>query len=234
MGEFETSKKRALDAFNECVEKPLLALLGAERVLSIEGDASGSTVSALLDNNGTSDLLINLDSQGILFMAANRISFVAPKWTGTAPTISMTLRNKIRTGCDGTELNKLHRMVSSFSLGVPVVLPRYLCMALVDERNGRATLSELIAVETVPLVRSIFDPADVNLPRLRMQFDDCLAASGKGWINTTEGNAPHVLLAPGRKAYAGIRANRSGDSSFFFFSRDFLDDRAIPYRYAKG
>ena len=246
MSDFETTKKRALNAFNACVKDQLVRVLAADRIISIEDDTSGSTVSALLDSNGTSDLLVNVDAQGLLFTAASRISFVAPKWAKlSVPQISMTLRNGIESNCDNTELNKLHRMVSAFARGIPAVLPRYLCMSQVDDRKEPAKLCELIAVETIPLINSIFNPADVNIAALRMRFAEVWKAEGEAWLASAAAQAdaqkadtpkaPCVLLSQARPTYAGVRAHRSHTSwgSFFFFSREFLDERAIPYRRVK-
>lgn len=223
---FEENMGRARSAFSACVKQPLVKLLAAEEILSIEDDAPNSTVSALLDQAGTSDLLLNYRKEGLVLSAASRISFVTNEWKSSEPPpFSMTLGNAKGDKAGNGELNKLFRTVNAFSKGIPVVLPRFLCMAQVDERGKKPQLLELLAIETIPLIQTIFDKAAVNLPALRSQFS---IAAKKASQKTSAESKIDLHPSHGRD-YAGIRANKRGDS-FFFFTKEFLDDQALSYR----
>jgi len=225
---FEENMKRARDAFSECVKQPLMKLLAAEEILSIEDDAPNSTVSALLDQAGTSDLLLNYRKEGLVLSAASRISFVTKKWKSIEPPqFSMTLGNAKGDKTGGAELNRLFRAASAFGQGIPVMLPRFLCMAQVDERGSKPILLELLAVETIPLIGTLFDRAGVNLPELRGKF--FLAVTKASEKAAEDAKSTCVHLNEVRHEYAGIRANGQG-GSFFFFTKEFLDDQALPYR----
>jgi hypothetical protein len=226
--DFAVNMRRAREAFSECVRQPLMKLLAAEEILSIEDDAPNSTISALLDQAGTSDLLLNYRKEGLILSAASRISFVTNRWKAVeAPNFSMPLGNAKAGKTGGSELNRLYRAVQSFGQGIPVVLPRFLCMAQVDERGSKPVLLELLAVETIPLIRTLFDRSGVNVPALRDRF--AIALRNAQVKASDDAMAACVHLNETRRDYAGIRANNRGDS-FFFFTRDFLDDQALPYR----
>lgn len=216
MTSFENNQSRALQAFKSSVKDELQALLSGE-VYSVEEQASTTSIAALLDQGATSDLLISLRSQGLLYTAASRIRFI--KSTDELNfDFSIQLRNSYNGSCHNTELNKLHRLVSAYESGVPVILPRYLCFSRVEDIKGTFTLHDLVAVETIPLIKIVFAPHGLNLPNLRQRYD------------SRAENSKSILIRDDKKNYGGIQSGT--DNSFLFLNRRVLDDYAIPYLLA--
>lgn len=213
MSSFKENSERASEAFNQCVKSQLQSLLSGE-IVSIEQQAPNSTIAAILDQGATSDLLVILKTQGIIFTAANRIRFIK-NGKELRYNFSIQLRNEFQGSSKNTELNKLRRLVMAFKTGTPVVLPRYLCFARVSKSNGTFVLHDLVAVETVPLIETVFSPSGIDLPNLRQRF----GSRAKG--------IRHVHHNERRTYYAGIQDGT--DNSFLFLHRQMLDDFAIPY-----
>ena len=216
MATFKENQKRSLDAFGACVKDQLQTLLSGE-IFSIEEQAPESTIAALMDQEATSDLLISLKAHGLLYTAASRIRFIK-KVEELNYEFSVQLRNEYKGSTQNTELNKLERLVRAHESGIPVILPRYLCFSRVrEEEKDVFNLCDLVAVETVPLVKAVFSYHGINLPYLRQKF--------KSRID----GAPTVNHPHNSPAYAGIR--ESDENSFLFLHRWMLDDFAIPYLY---
>ncbi|TWI70033.1 hypothetical protein IP91_01111 [Pseudoduganella lurida] len=212
-----TSSLQAITLFRSIVKSPLQTLLNGE-VFSVEDESqAASPVAQVLDLSASSDLVVKYQTSSAAFLAASRLLYNNESECRSFP-LSLTLRNSVNGSYELTELNKLQHAVSILDSGIPVIVPRYLCYARAFPKQDPDTLYDLLAVETVPLIRHVFSATHLNLPMLRMQMESR--------------KQDEVVLEPNLKSLAGIRT--SGANTFLFLSKKYLDLHGLPYLYKKG
>ena len=177
-----------------------------------EGQA-GSPVAKAMDQSATSDLVVRFQQSDSLYTAASRISY-HPKNELEKYRPSPTLRNSVGGFYDATEVNKLHRAVCYFEAGVPVIIPRYLCFARVFPKQEPTHVHDLLALETIPLLKHIFAPAGLNLPELRRRYE-----AVKKRIVLDETLTKDVGIQP-------IEGN-----TFLFLGKRYLEQCGLPMLY---
>ncbi|NHF67279.1 hypothetical protein [Xanthomonas hortorum] len=212
-----TSSLQAIELFKLIVKAPLQSLLNGE-VFSVEEESQASSPTAqVLDMSASSDLVVRYQTTTAVFLAASRLLYNSEDDCNKYP-LSLTLRNTVNGVYEVTELNKLQRAVSILESGVPVVVPRYLCFARVFPKEEPKKLYDLLAVETIPLVRHIFSSTHLNLPGLRRRMES--------------EKKSEVMLDANLKSLAGIRS--SGNNTFLFIGKKYLDVHGLPYLYKQA
>ncbi|MFC7519273.1 hypothetical protein ACFQS6_01105 [Xanthomonas populi] len=210
------SSRLTVETFQLLVKQPLQELLGSE-IYSVENEAqSGSLLAQTMDQSASSDLLVQYQTSGSIFAAASRILFNELDGCNRFD-MSITLRNSVNRCIDRTELNKLRASAMQLRNGIPALIPRFLCYALVFPKKSPTTLFDLIALETLPLVDHVFNSNEFDLPRLRrrMEAEKC----------------EEVVLDPALRNLAGIRTKNA--NTFVYLSKRYLDHAGMPYLYRK-
>ncbi|MCC4593300.1 hypothetical protein LL974_19400 [Xanthomonas campestris pv. cannae] len=203
----------SIDTFTSLVKSELQSMLGVS-IYSIEDEAqAGSEIAKALDQSASSDLLIRYESDGSLFAAASRLMFCDQHILKL--DMSITLRDSVGGDFSVTELNKLHSSLRSIRNGIPALLPRYMCYARVTPRGIPEKLHDMLVIETIPLIDHVFSTSHFDLPGLRRRM-------------LSEQNR-ETLLDPTLRHLAGIRT--TGNRTFVFLSKQYLDQNGIPYRY---
>ena len=211
---YASSSLQAIELFRNLVKAPLQVLLGGE-VFSVEAEAQASSpVAQVLDKSASTDLAVRYQTTSAVFLAASRLLYSDDADCRRYP-LSLTLRNSVNGSYESTELNKLKRAVDLLSCGVPVVVPRYLCFARLSQKDNPTQLFDVLAAETIPLIRHVFAPDQLGLPELRRRMES--------------DKKKEVLLDDELKSLAGLRY--SGDNTFLFLNRRYLDMHGLPYLY---
>ena len=213
---YPESSLQAIELFQTLVKLPLQELLGGD-VFSVEEEAQASApIPQALDQSASSDLVVRYRTSSAVFFAASRILHITEE--NKKFLLSLTLRNSVKSSYEKTELNKLHTAVMLFQLGIPVVVPRYLCFARVFPEDKPTTLFDLLATETIPLINHIFNPTQLNISDMRRKMES--------------NKSSEMLLDEKMKSLAGIR--KSGDNTFLFMSKKYLDIYGLPYLYKQA
>lgn len=211
------SSLQAIELFKGIVKSSLQSLLNGE-IFSVEEEAQASSPTAqALDMSASSDLVVRYQTSSAVFLAGSRLLYNSEDDCKKYP-LSMTLRNSVNGSYEVTELNKLHRAVSILQSGIPVIVPRYLCYARVYPKEEPKSLHDLLAIETIPLIQHIFSSTHLNLPELRHRMESDKKEA--------------VMLDSKLPSLAGIRT--SGNNTFLFIGKKYLDINGLPYLYKKA
>ncbi len=214
--DYPASSLQAIELFQRLVKAPLQELLHGD-VFSVEEEAQASApIPQALDQSASSDLVVRYRTTSAIFFAASRIFFATEK--DKKFPLSLTLRNSVKGSYEKTELNKLHTAVTLFEAGIPVVVPRYLCFARVYPENEPTNLFDLLATETIPLIKHVFNPSQLNLSNMRRRMES--------------EKAPEAILDANMKSLAGIR--KKDDNTFLFMNKKYLDIYGLPYLYKQA
>jgi len=168
-----------------------------------------------LDQFASSDIIVRFQENGALYVAASRILYNEVSNCNLYPP-SPTLRNSVNGSYENTELNKLYRAVQLFDQGSPVILPRYLCYARVYPKEAPTAVYDLLAIETIPLIKHVFSSSGLNLPELRRK---------------QETEKEKVLFDEKLPWAAGIQIN--SPNTFLFMGVRYLEQCGLPYLYKK-
>lgn len=213
---FQQNFNESVKVFKKYVKDELEKLLQA-KIISIEKERnSSSDVTKILDTKASSDLILKYCSDSCIYFAANRI--LNSSYSNIQKfSISITLRNSINGDCETTEINKLKNSYDNLIKNIPAIMPKNICVSRILELDsGIKVLYDIIVVETVPLIESLFSHKGLNLCSMREKF-----------------NKKDVYFDKKNKSKAGLRANSDGKTTFLYLNKDALDEFKVPYFYKK-
>jgi len=213
---FEKQFGDSIESFNLYVKDELEQILNAD-ILSVEENIN-SEISDILDQKGSSDLILKYEDDSCVYFASNRVLNLDIANISDYK-INITLRNSINGKNEQTEIDKLKNSYDKIIKNIPVVMPKVMCLARVVQINSsNKMLLDIIVVETMPLLEFIFSHKGLNLPVLREKMK-----------NKDKANVIHFDNK--NKLHAGIRKNTDNKTTFLYINTDMLDNFNIPYQY---